>query len=87
MTEQTPLEVVELEERLHDEVLCEMPDLIHGLGPCAIVAHHRLASKCPFSGAAPAICRVIVEEIKGWAATPCPSCGVPVGECWVVTAL
>lgn len=81
-------EIHELEDQLEDEVLCNASDAAHrstGTG-CGIVATHRVASTCPYEGAALLVCRPLAEWVKADTG-PCPTCGVPLAQCWVVSAL
>lgn len=81
------LEVVELEERLHDEPICQGTETDHS-APCTIIATHRLKMSCPSGGVTLLVCRVIAECVLGpLAGERCDMCGRPVSVCWVVTEL
>jgi hypothetical protein len=86
VTALVPLEVVELEERLHDEVLCEVEADLHDAVPCGVVARFRVSTTCPYSGRPLHVCRPYGEWLRDLWLT-CSTCGKPVAECWVVTAL
>lgn len=82
-------EIADLNEQLHDDVLCEANEAGHSPDPCRIVATHRLRATCPEAKVTLLVCSVVAAWVTGQGAVmPCVmSCGRTIGECWRVIPL
>lgn len=80
-----PLEVVELEERLDDEPICQANGSAHDEA-CRIVACATVRATCSQGKVTLLVCSEVVRWL-GIYEGPCPLCWRLASVCWVVTEL